>query len=155
MTSIFDRYAVLRPSLVNWLRARGVDYHGAEDVANEAFLRCLRAEQRGQTVTSNYLYSAARSVLVDWTRQAALRPAVPLDGQDCAGSDSEDPTLLTLAAVVRERFGWIAGRRRLIVMLLAMGLTHREIGERCGVTRETVSRNMASIRRQARRQGAA
>ena len=48
----------------------------ADDIVQDALIRCLLAERRGQTVRSAYLRAAVRSAMVDRWRKAARRQEI-------------------------------------------------------------------------------
>ena len=48
----------------------------ADDIVQEALMRCLLAERRGQTVRSPYLRMAVRSAMVDRWRKEGRRQAI-------------------------------------------------------------------------------
>jgi len=54
-----------------WFLARGVEANLAEDLTQEALLRLLRGQQRGQPLTRAYLHRVCQSVLYDHLRQCA------------------------------------------------------------------------------------
>jgi len=57
-----------------WFLARGVKANLAEDLTQEAILRLLRCQQRGQPLTRAYLHRVCQSVLYDHLRQCAREP---------------------------------------------------------------------------------
>jgi RNA polymerase sigma factor (sigma-70 family) len=63
-----------REAARRWFLARGVEANLAEDLTQEALLRLLRGQQRGQPLTRAYLYRVCQSVLYDHLRQCAREP---------------------------------------------------------------------------------
>jgi len=63
-----------REAAWRWFLARGVKANLAEDLTQEALLRLLRGQQRGQPLTRAYLYRVCQSVLYDHLRQCAREP---------------------------------------------------------------------------------
>jgi RNA polymerase sigma factor (sigma-70 family) len=57
-----------------WFLARGVKANLAEDLTQEALLRLLRGQQRGQPLTRAYLHRVCQSVLYDHLRQCTREP---------------------------------------------------------------------------------
>jgi len=73
-----------RTVALQWFLARGVEANLAEDLTQEAILRLLRCQQRGQPLTRAYLYRVCQSVLYDHLRQRAREPSCqPLDACCC------------------------------------------------------------------------
>jgi RNA polymerase sigma-70 factor (ECF subfamily) len=67
-----------------WFLMHGVEANLAEDLTQEALLRLLRCQQRGQPLTRAYLYRVCQSVLYDHLRQRAREPSCqPLDAYCC------------------------------------------------------------------------
>jgi len=63
-----------REAARRWFLARGVKANLAEDLTQEALLRLLRGQQRGQLLTRAYLHRVCQSVLYDHLRQCAREP---------------------------------------------------------------------------------
>jgi len=63
-----------REAAWRWFLARGVEANLAEDLTQEALLRLLRGQQRGQPLTRAYLHRVCQSVLYDHLRQCAREP---------------------------------------------------------------------------------
>jgi hypothetical protein len=63
-----------REAAWRWFLARGVEANLAEDLTQEALLRLLRGQQRGQPLTRAYLHRVCQSVLYDHLRQRAREP---------------------------------------------------------------------------------
>jgi len=57
-----------------WFLMHGVEANLAEDLTQEALLRLLRGQQRGQPLTRAYLHRVCQSVLYDHLRQCAREP---------------------------------------------------------------------------------
>jgi len=67
-----------------WFLMHGVAANLAEDLTQEALLRLLRVQQRGQPLTRAYLHRVCQSVLYDHLRQCAREPSCqPLDACCC------------------------------------------------------------------------
>jgi hypothetical protein len=60
-----------RTAALRWFLAHGVEANLAEDLTQEALLRLLRGQQRGQPLTRAYLHCVCQSVLYDHLRQCA------------------------------------------------------------------------------------
>lgn len=73
-----DELASVMVQLVAYFRQRS-PHCDAEDLAANTVARCVRAWQRGQKVRMGYVYSAARSVLVDWQRRQHGVPVYSLE----------------------------------------------------------------------------
>ena len=67
-----------------WFLMHGVEANCAEDLTQEAILRLLRCQQRGQPLTRAYLHRVCQSVLYDHLRQCAREAnCQPLDACCC------------------------------------------------------------------------
>lgn len=77
---VAERAEGLGPKLARWFRAQGIDWHEAEDQAQELLLRCWLAERGGRTITWGYFWRAAPTVLIDYRRRRRARvPFVSLE----------------------------------------------------------------------------
>lgn len=69
---VADRVEVAHGNLIGWFVKRGLSRSDAEELAQEAWIRLVRAEQRGQTCTWPYLWGAvAPNLLRDHHRRLA------------------------------------------------------------------------------------
>ena len=81
---VYSRRVGGREAAWRWFLARGVEANLAEDLTQEAILRLLRCQQRGQPLTRAYLYRVCQSVLYDHLRQCAREAnCQPLDACCC------------------------------------------------------------------------
>ena len=123
------------------------DADGAEDVAQETFLRVLRAAPRYQPMAAfrTYLYRIVTRLCHDHRRRAG-----PSDGRDPDAESSSAPSPDEVAAAgeqrraVREALGTLPVRQREAVILRYYeGLTYDEIANVLGTSRKGVERLLA------------
>jgi RNA polymerase sigma-70 factor (ECF subfamily) len=134
--------------LVNLFRRLGADAHGAEDCAQETFLRLFRYRMRYRPTAAfaAFLYTLARHSWVDWSRRAARRACSMID----EAMIELDPRMpiddrLDLEAAVRglpDHLRWV------VLLSVDRGLSYPEIGSVLGIPAGTVkSRMFHAVRR--------
>lgn len=131
-------------SLVNRFLRLGVDVHGAEDCAQDTFLRlyrCLRS-YRPIAPFGAFLARLARQAWVDWMRRRTRHRTAPLEagGEGCqARADATvDERLDLRAAVAAMPEHW----REVVLLSIDEGLTYPEISEVLGIPTGTVKSRM-------------
>ena len=63
----------------------------ADDIVQDALIRCLLADRRGQTVGSPYLRRAVRSAMIDrWRKEARRQRIVPMWSLEDWDEEDED-----------------------------------------------------------------
>jgi RNA polymerase sigma factor (sigma-70 family) len=144
------RLSVYQAALHRYFRRRGSRAEEAEDLAQEVYLRLLRADEREHRHIENaqaYLFTVAANLLRERAVLAARAgPVVALDETrtDFAGPDAAPEE--TLYARTRERRLWAVvdglppRYRAVLLMHYRYGLTYHEIGDRVGVTAHTVKK---------------
>jgi RNA polymerase sigma-70 factor (ECF subfamily) len=119
------------------------DWHRAEDVAQETFLRLrlVAGKYQPRAKFTTWLYRIVHNLSMDQRRKARSEPAsledVPADREDAA---QESPVeRRELAAVVQNAVGELPERqRRVIILHRYEGLSHEEIGEVTGWSKSAV-----------------
>ena len=119
------------------------DWHQAEDVTQETFLRLPQASRRYEPRAkfTTWLYRIVYNLSIDHGRKAA-RDRVPpdaarMEGADAAASDSAERS--ELARLVREAVNGLSERQRRVVILHRYeGLSHAEISEVTGWSKSAV-----------------
>jgi RNA polymerase sigma-70 factor (ECF subfamily) len=138
--------------LASLFRRLGADAHGAEDCAQETFLRVFRSRERYRASApfGGFLYRLARHSWVDWSRRAARHrragaadvTAVPAESGACVDER------LDLEAALRglpEHLRWV------VVLSFEGGLTYAEIGVALDIPMGTVKSRMYHAVRSLRR----
>lgn len=69
--SLAERVEETHSNLIGWYVNRGLQREEAEHLAQDAWVRLLLAERRGQTITWPYLWSVATNLLRDHRRRQA------------------------------------------------------------------------------------
>lgn len=156
-------------ALVNFFRRLGADGDGAEDCAQETFLRLFRARDTYRPVTGfgAFLYTVARHAWIDWRRKAGRAQAPRrVEGGDPVGGDRHEITAgrhplaeermtvdpmdgiedrMDLRAAIEElpeHLRWV------MVLSVNQGLGYAEIAEVLGIPVGTVkSRMFHAVRR--------
>jgi RNA polymerase sigma-70 factor (ECF subfamily) len=130
--------------LVNLFRRLGADVHGAEDCAQETFLRLYRSLDRysPRAPFAAFLYTIARHAWVDWTRRSRRRETEPVEAIEAkegpATGIKVDDRLDLRAAVAA-----LPDHLRLVVVLgIDEGLRYEEIGAVLGIPVGTVKSRM-------------
>jgi len=130
------------------LRRRGLDRHGAEDCAQDTFLRLLSAADGycPRAPFGAFLVRIARNALVDWRRRRRSTNAAP--GAGAEASPADEPAVraglqpadrLDLAHAVD---GLPAKLRVVVELSVRDGYTHAEIARLLGLPHGTVKTRM-------------
>jgi RNA polymerase sigma-70 factor (ECF subfamily) len=135
--------------LMNLFRRLGADAHGAEDCAQETFLRLFRSRlsYRPSAPFPAFLYTLARHSWVDWSRRRQRRMSVTLDEapmESDEGSVSIDDRLDLEAAVqgLPDHLRWV------VLLSVDRGLSYPDVGDVLDIPVGTVkSRMFHAIRR--------
>jgi RNA polymerase sigma-70 factor (ECF subfamily) len=135
-----------RGRVVNFLVSRGADPDGAEDCAQETFLRVhgYRRSYRPDAPFTAFLFTVARNALLDWKRSRARRQgreAGPAGLEGAAAPERLDTALdhLDLAAALER----LPARLREVVELGAVrGLPYQAVATLLGVPEGTVKSRM-------------
>lgn len=132
----------------------------AQDLAQEVYLRLLRAEQLDLVVEPQaYLYKVASNVAAEWRVRASQR--MPHSARDLdALVEATGPETLMADAHERARLdaalrGMTAPVRAVLYLKLAHGMTHDEIARQLGITGRMVRRLLTAGYAELRRQLAA
>src|SRR5207248_6958690 len=82
-SALAERVAPTQDKLVLRFVAGGLSREDAEDAAQETWMKCLAAERRGQAVRWPYIWTTARTVLIDYDRRlkayGGARKTCPLE----------------------------------------------------------------------------
>ncbi|MFF3732836.1 sigma-70 family RNA polymerase sigma factor [Streptomyces sp. NPDC002476] len=139
------------PAVRAYLDSRWRDRHQAEDMFQETFLRAWRSgapEPDGPYTRAqirSWLFTIARSVLVDHHRAESRRPALPRGHEELAALS--DATSLPVTETDRLADAWLVRaaldqltpiHREVVVDLYYHGRTVAETAERIGVPEGTV-----------------
>lgn len=144
-----------RPRVVNFLASRGADPDGAEDCAQETFIRIhgYRHAYRPDAPFTAFLFTVARNALADWQRSRGRRtrheagPAA-LEGAASPAPGPERLDHVDLSAALER----LPQRLRQVVELGAMrGLPYQVVGTLLGIPEGTVKSRMHHALRELRR----
>ena len=144
-----DLYSEHHGWLHGWLRRRLGNACDAADLAQDTFVRVLRARNASEIrEPRDYLATVARGLMVDHFRRRALEQAylealasLPEDEQP----SPETQALLFEALMEIDRLldGLGAKVKRSFLLAQVEGLTYAEIAERQGISLRTVNNHMA------------
>ena len=136
--------------LLNYFARQLKDRDGAADVVQEAYARVLTVQQAGQSIREPraLLYRTARNIVIDQQRHQAVSDA---DGQEALDE-------LAAPAIQQPEQAYAAHQRasRLVDVIEALpprcreafvlhkfeGLSHAEVAERMGISRNMVERHV-------------
>lgn len=131
-------------ALVNRFRRLGVDHHGAEDCAQDTFLRLYRCLRTYRPVApfGAFLCRLARQAWIDWVRRQTRERAVSLgsaEGSFPAPAEGAVEERLDLrAALASMPEHW----KEVVLLSIDEGLTYAEISEVLGIPAGTVKSRM-------------
>ncbi len=136
-------------ALVNFFSRLGADGDGADDCAQETFLRLFRYRDRYRPSAPfrSFLYTLARHTWADWRRRRERRRTVSIDGHEekASADDGARDDLLDLDAALRslpEHLRWV------VTLSVYQGLAYAEIAEVLEIPVGTVkSRMFHAVRR--------
>ena len=138
-SSLQDAFLELRGPLRHYVFRILRDREEAEDIAQEVFLRLLRAVSGGETIfaTRSWLFQAARNLAIDRHRRSAH--LLYLEEEDWKGTPETAPNPEE-RLIVRDRrqkvlaaIGHLSPRERHCVQMRVAGMLHREIAGVLGV----------------------
>ncbi len=138
----------LNLNLLRFIRSRSVRDSDAEDLAQETYLRLLRAPDLGRVDNPEaYLIRVASHVLAEWHQKP---PSLSMDDASYSVSlvDTSTPELLLSAEVMQARFNKTlkelpALTRAVVIMRLRDGTAYKEIAKLIGITNRQVKRHLA------------
>jgi RNA polymerase sigma-70 factor (ECF subfamily) len=114
---------------VNLFRRLGADAHGAEDCAQETFLRLFRSRERYRPAApfAAFLYTLARHSWVDWSRRAPRRTAALAEDAPMQSTQEKVPIddrldLESAVQVLPDHLRWV------VLLSVDHGLSYPEIG---------------------------
>jgi len=139
-------------SLLSFFVRLGADAHGAEDCAQETFLRLFRYRRhyRPTAPFRSFLFRLARHSWVDWYRRTGRREAAHLDALELTGGETPAGKIdarLDLGAALRalpDHLRWV------VVLSSEEGLNYAEIGAVLGIPVGTVKSRMFHAMRKLR-----
>lgn len=130
-------YSYWRSLLAAWLQRRDPACD-ADALAQDAILRCLRAQASGKTLTSEYLFSAAKHALSDTYRRPlrmlSLEQWSELGWEPPWHDDPEVDSLLDILAAIQ----YLPERERSVIGLLFVGYRQIQVATMLGIHRRTV-----------------
>jgi len=143
-----------RPRVVNFLASRGADPDGAQDCAQETFIRIhgYRHAYRPDAPFTAFLFTVARNALADWQRSRGRRTrheAGPagLEGATSRGPSPDALDHLDLAVALEG----LPPRLRQVVELGAVrGLPYQVVATLVGIPEGTVKSRMHTALRELR-----
>lgn len=127
----------------------------AEDLTSQVFLKATRwlAEDRSADSVRSWLYTTARSTIVDYWREQSERQSVPLDDLDTVlfrGTDGEEEVRRTRTWALRILDTLPEREREVLRLRFLHGYSAVEIGQTLGLTPGNVRiLQMRAIRRAA------
>ena len=139
------------PMLRAWLQSRFTAGVEIDDVVQEAFLRVIRAHERGQLDSPKaFLFATARNLALDRLRHGRVARASPLvndDGWDVL-YDADDVTE-TVARnqeleLLTEAIQSLPDRcRQVFTLRKVYGMSQADIGRKLGISEHTVSAQLS------------
>jgi RNA polymerase sigma factor (sigma-70 family) len=146
LTELFSAEA---PRLRRFLRRFGPSV-SAEDVAQESFAQLCAADPANVTHARGFLYHVARNLAINEHQRARRSPIRPgFDGVTAAPPDTDpgpEERLIAaerLAALQVALAGVPEHKCQALILFKIEGLSHKEIGQRLGVSHRTVERYVA------------
>ena len=130
-----------------WLRSQFPSERDIDDVVQEAYVRLLRAKNRGEVVSLKaFLFATARNLSRDRFRHRCVNRAEPLvenealyvlaDGDDVAESVAHNQELEMLTEAIQS----LPDRcRQIFTLRKVYGMSQREIAAKLGISECTVS----------------
>lgn len=148
MSSVHSLYVDHHGWLKGWLRAKVGNGFDAADLAQDTFLRVIKASNAHEIrQPREYLVTVARGLVVDWYRRQALERAF-LEALACRvdgltlSLEERAVMLETLTEIDRMLDGLGERTRRIFLMAQLEGLGYAEIGAGLGVSVTTVKKHM-------------
>jgi len=149
--SVFERY---HRELLNFLARQVKDRDTAADLAQESFVRVLSAQSAGIAVQDMraLLYRTARNLVIDQHRRAVHRQHDDIDAlgdmeQPLAPQHQQPDEILAYeqqASVLVRAIGALPPRcREAFVLNRFEGLSHQEVAERMGISKNMVAQHVA------------
>ena len=111
------------------------DWHAAEDVAQEAFMRVARGarDYRPQGKFTTWLHRIVVNLCLDDQRRSARRPVAVEDPEGPQGRDAPGPERKEASQLVRRAVFALPERQKVVVLLSRYeGMRHSEIAEVTG-----------------------
>lgn len=149
-----DLYRVHWKALCHYVhRQFGAGPPEPEDVAQSAFARFAMAEAVHIENPQAFLYATARNLVIDHHRRTQRRLTYERTVEAEAGQDAVYELSPESVLLQSERFGILAealermplDRRRLVLLNRFEGLSYAEIGERFGMSPESVRKHIERV----------
>lgn len=139
-----------------WALAIVQDSHEAEDVVQDAFVRCWQrlGQCRSAPAFAGWLRSIVRSVAYNRLERERIRETEPLDTVDVPGRRS--PELDLERAALRDRLsaamrGLTDVQREVLLLYDLEGYRHAEIADSLGISEAMSRRHLSNARQRMRR----
>jgi len=140
--------------LLSFLTRQVNDRHTAADLAQESFMRVLSAQDSGQGVLDMraLLYRTARNLVIDQHRRTLHRQHKSIDPQDDADHPLAPQHLQPEEVLAYEQQARALVRtienlpprcREALVLNRFEGLSHQEVAERMGISKNMVAQHVA------------
>jgi RNA polymerase sigma-70 factor (ECF subfamily) len=135
------------PMLRGWLQSRFASGLELDDVVQEAFLRVIRAHERGQLDSPKaFLFATARNLALDRIRHLRIAPSSPLaenddwdvlyDADDVAETVARNQELELLTEAIQS----LPDRcRQVFTLRKVYGMSQPDIARKLGISEHTVS----------------
>lgn len=143
--------------LVRYLTSTLGDRHLAADVAHDAYLRVLeRSSQAEIQQPRAFLYRTAINLTIDLHRRNVARRGESMDALDCedphpAASPHQSLYHRQRVALVKRALDELSGVCREAFLLRKLeGLSHPEIAQRLGISRDMVEKHIVNAMRHCR-----
>lgn len=135
--------------LTGWLRRRVRCRDQAQDLAQDTFVRVLRARSATDIrEPRDYLSTIAKGLVIDWYRKRALERAyldvlAMLLEAEMPSLEAQSVWLEALAEIDRMLDGLNPRVRKVFLLSQLDGFTYAEIAARLGVSKRTINSDMA------------
>ena len=150
--TVADLYAIEHKRILSWLAKRVNSLDLAEDILQDAWIRCLQAEQRGQPVEVAYVFRAAASIVTDrWRRRQSVREAPLLDDCPIASLSTSPEDAYVRAELLDDVFTSMRSKRqRDALWLFSQGYRHAEIAKQLGISIDGCKTRLVRAHKHAR-----
>lgn len=144
-------------SLFHHLNCRLRDAHWAADVVHDTYVRILETlRQQAIEYPQAYLYKTASNLAIDGFRLKRRRRVEPLESaENEAGSQQDVPTHALYQQQRARLVARVLGElpmpcRRAFLLRKLEGLSHQEIAERMGISKDMVEKHIVNAMKHCR-----